>query len=38
MTNLKREIELLKELDHPNIIKLYHAVEDKRSVYILTYE
>lgn len=32
MNNLKREIELLKEMDHPNIIKLYKAVEDKRSV------
>lgn len=32
MNNVKREISLLKRLEHPNIIKLFYAIEDKRSV------
>ena len=33
MQNVKREILLLKELDHPNVIKLHYAIEDRRSVF-----
>ena len=34
MRNVKREINLLKKLDHPNIIKLYNAIDDKAYVII----
>ncbi len=30
--NLKREIKVLKMLDHPNIIKLHYAIKDFRCV------
>jgi calcium-dependent protein kinase len=33
---LLREIELLKELDHPNIIKLYEFLEDAGYFYLVT--
>ena len=29
MKNVKREINLLKKMDHPNIIKLLYAINDK---------
>lgn len=32
MNNVKREISILKRIDHPNIIRLYYAIEDKRTV------
>jgi calcium-dependent protein kinase len=31
----KREVEIMKSLDHPNIIKLYEAFEDSRNVYLV---
>lgn len=30
------EIAIIKELDHPNILKIYEAYEDKESLYIVT--
>jgi serine/threonine protein kinase len=32
MNNVKREISILKRVEHPNIIRLYYAIEDKRTV------
>jgi calcium-dependent protein kinase len=31
---LHHEIEILKKLDHPNLVKLYEYYEDEKSVYI----
>lgn len=30
------EIEILKRLDHPNIIKIYETFEDKDNYYVIT--
>lgn len=30
------EISIIKELDHPNILKIYEAYEDEESLYIVT--
>lgn len=35
MNNVKREISILKGIDHPNIIKLFFACEDRRQVYLI---
>ena len=35
LQNIKREISILKQIDHPTIIKLYYAFEDRRSVIFL---
>lgn len=32
----KSEIQILSQLDHPNIIKLYETFEDNRHVYLVT--
>ncbi|CAE8621616.1 unnamed protein product, partial [Polarella glacialis] len=32
---LQREIELMKAMDHPNIVKLFESFEDHRSVYLV---
>ncbi|CAK88109.1 unnamed protein product (macronuclear) [Paramecium tetraurelia] len=32
----KREIDILRAMDHPNIIKLYETYEDQRNVYLVT--
>ena len=37
-TRLKTEINLLRELDHPNIIKLYETFEDKQYIYLIMEE
>lgn len=29
------EVEILRELDHPNVIKLFETFEDKDSIYIV---
>lgn len=34
----KEEINILKKMDHPNIIKLHEVYEDKRSLYLITEE
>ncbi|CAD8100790.1 unnamed protein product [Paramecium sonneborni] len=31
----KKEIDILRQLDHPNIIKLYETFEDQRNVYLV---
>ena len=33
---LEREIELLKEFDHPNIVKLYEAYKDQKRYFLVT--
>lgn len=33
---LKNEISALKQLDHPNIIKIYECLEDHSNYYIVT--
>ncbi len=33
---LKKELEILRSLDHPNIVKLYEYFEDARRYYIVT--
>ena len=35
-TRLKYEIDILKNLDHPNIVKLYEIFEDKYYIYLVT--
>jgi calcium-dependent protein kinase len=36
MEMLKNEIEILKDLDHPNIVKMYEFLEDEKRYYIVT--
>lgn len=33
---LKYEIDILKNLDHPNIVRLFEVFEDKTSIYLVT--
>lgn len=33
---IKREIELLKKLDHPNIMKIHNIIEDEDRIYLVT--
>ncbi|CAG9324084.1 CDPK1_39 [Blepharisma stoltei] len=33
---LIQEVEILKDLDHPNILKIYEVIEDDISLYIVT--
>ena len=34
--NLKNEMNILKKLDHPNILKLYEIFEDPTTFYLVT--
>ena len=36
LNNIMREFELLKELDHPNVMKVYEAYEDSKDIFIVT--
>ena len=38
LEKFKREIEILKKMDHPNIIKLYEVFESDRSLYLIMEE
>ena len=38
LEKFRREIEILKKLDHPNIIKLYEIFESDRSLYMIMEE
>ena len=35
-TRLRYEIDILKNLDHPNILRLYETIEDNNSIYLVT--
>ncbi|KAL8274699.1 hypothetical protein Esti_001414 [Eimeria stiedai] len=35
VTRLKREILIMKRLDHPNIIKLFEVYEDEKNLYLV---
>ena len=35
-TRLRYEIDILKNLDHPNILRLYEVFEDKKFIYLVT--
>jgi calcium-dependent protein kinase len=35
-TRLRYEIDILKNLDHPNILRLYEVFEDKKCIYLVT--
>jgi calcium-dependent protein kinase len=30
------EMDILKELDHPNIVKIYELFQDQKNYYIVT--
>lgn len=34
-TRFKQEIQIMKFVDHPNIIKLYETYEDLRNIYLV---
>lgn len=35
LEQVEAEIEVLKSLDHPNIIKIFDVYEDYRNIYIV---
>ncbi|CAD8189541.1 unnamed protein product [Paramecium pentaurelia] len=35
LKNLEREVEILNQLKHPNIINLYHMYENDKSIYLI---
>jgi len=36
MNNLLNEIDILKQIDHPHIVKLYEFYQDKVNFYLIT--
>ena len=36
LSSLLSEIEILKQLDHPNIVKIYEFYQDKYNFYLIT--
>ena len=38
LDKFRREIEIMKKMDHPNIIKIYEVFESERSLYIIMEE
>ena len=35
LQRIRREINILKKADHPNIVKIYEVYETKRSIYLI---
>jgi serine/threonine protein kinase len=35
LNNVKREIIILRKIDHPHIIKFFYALEDKRQIHLV---
>jgi len=35
-TRLQYEIDILKNLNHPNIVRLYEVFEDRNSIFLVT--
>eukprot|EP00347_Sterkiella_histriomuscorum_P016451 403353126 len=35
LKNLSNEVEILKQLDHPNIVKIYEFYQDKKNLYLI---
>lgn len=35
LQELRNEVEVLRDLDHPNIVKLYETYEDGRNLYLV---
>lgn len=33
--NLSREVDILNSLKHPNIINLYHTIDNDKSIYLV---
>ena len=33
---MNNEIKILKQLDHPNIVKLYEIYNDSKNIYLIT--
>ena len=36
LATLTNEIKIMKQLDHPNIVKLYEIYQDTRNIYLIT--
>ena len=36
LSNLVNEIKILKQLDHPHIVKLYEIYQDTKNIYLVT--
>lgn len=36
LSDIVREIEIVKDLDHPNIVKMFESYEDSKYLYIVT--
>jgi len=36
VAELEREVEILRQLDHPNIIKLHQALRTQNNLYLFT--
>lgn len=36
MTQLESEVNILKQMDHPNILKIFEAFKDKKRYFIVT--
>ena len=36
LNTLSNEIKILKQLDHPNIVKLYEIYSDAQNIYLIT--
>ena len=36
LTEIEKEVEIIRDLDHPNIVKIYESFEDHKNFYIIT--